>query len=140
MADTVDRQTRSWIMAQVRSCDTKPERLVRAALRNLRIRIGAVPKKLPGNPDFVIPAIRLAVFVNGCFWHWHGCPRSRMPADNRVYWERKIARNVRRDRRVKRLLSNAGWHYWTIWECSLAAGIARLAGKIKTLAGTRVQR
>ncbi len=126
-------------MAQVRSRDTKPERLVSKALREIHVRFTADPGRLPGRPDFVIPSVHLAVFVNGCFWHWHGCPRSRMPTDNRDYWEEKIARNVRRDRRSKRLLACMGWHYWTIWECNLTTGIKRLEGRIKTLKRVRVQ-
>src|SRR5690349_10580717 len=114
MADTVDRATRSWVMAQVRSRNTRPERVVREALAKLRIRCAADPGNLPGKPDFVVRSVRLAIFVNGCFWHWHGCRRCRMPADNRAYWQQKIARNVARDRRTKRLLSRAGWHYWTV--------------------------
>ncbi|MGA2738531.1 MAG: very short patch repair endonuclease [Bryobacteraceae bacterium] len=133
MADTVDRATRSWIMAQVRSRNTKPERLVSKALKKLHIQFSADPGTLPGKPDLVIRKIRLAVFVNGCFWHWHGCRRSRMPAQNRAYWECKIARNVARDARSKRALRALGWHYWTVWECDLARGVARLRGKIKAL-------
>jgi len=133
VADTFDRETRSWIMAQVRSRGTRPERAVRRALRQAGCRVSSNGKSLPGNPDFVIREIRLAIFVNGCFWHWHGCPRSRMPAANRAYWEGKIARNVRRDRRSKRGLRAAGWHYWTIWECTLASSIARLLGRIARL-------
>ena len=133
MADTFDSKTRSWIMAQVHSRGTRPERVVRQALREAGCRLSSHAKSLPGNPDFVIREIRLAVFVNGCFWHWHGCPRSRMPATNRAYWQSKIARNVRRDRRSKRSLTAAGWHYWTIWECRLSSNIARLLGRIEAL-------
>lgn len=133
MADTFDAETRSWIMSRVPSRGSRPELAVRKALRAAGCRVSSRGKSLPGNPDFVIRDIRLAIFVNGCFWHWHGCPRSRMPASNRAYWKRKIARNVRRDRRSKRSLSAAGWHYWTIWECGLASGVARLLGKIDNL-------
>ena len=120
-------------MAQVRSRDTGPERVVREALKRSGVRFADDPGTLPGKPDLVMRKIRLAVFVNGCFWHWHGCRRSRMPADNREYWERKIARNVARDARSRRALRALGWHYWTVWECNLAGGVARLFGKIKAL-------
>jgi len=134
MADTFDPKTRSWIMGQVRSRDTKPELQVRAALRAARVRFSTDGRSLPGNPDIVIRRLKLAVFVNGCFWHWHGCKRSRMPATNRGYWENKIARNVRRDRKNRRLLSAQGWHYCTIWECNLKHGVSRLMGKMASLA------
>lgn len=130
MTDTFDVETRSWIMSRVLSRGTKPEQAVRKALKGCGYRFSSRGRRLPGNPDFVIPHLRLAVFVNGCFWHWHGCPRSRMPVSNRAYWERKIARNVQRDLRAKRELTAAGWHYWTIWECRLESGIARLLGRI----------
>jgi DNA mismatch endonuclease (patch repair protein) len=133
MTDTFDAKTRSWIMSRVLSSGTKPEQAVRTALRDSGCRFSSRGKRLPGNPDFIIPDLRLAVFVNGCFWHWHGCPRSRMPASNRPYWERKIARNVKRDRRSRRSLTAAGWHYWTIWECCLRSGIGRLLGRIAAL-------
>jgi len=135
MTDTFEAATRSWIMSRVLSRGTKPEQAVRKALKASGCRFSSRGKRLPGNPDFVIPDLRLAVFVNGCFWHWHGCPRSRMPASNRAYWERKIARNVKRDRKSKRSLMAAGWHYWTVWECSLPTGIVRLLGRIAALKG-----
>ena len=122
-------------MAQVPSRNTRPELAVSAALAGRGIRFAAHPANLPGKPDLVIRRLKLAVFVNGCFWHWHGCRRSRMPADNRAYWERKVARNVRRDRRSRRQLSAAGWHYCTIWECNLTTGISRLLAKINALRG-----
>jgi DNA mismatch endonuclease (patch repair protein) len=137
MTDTFDAETRSWIMSRVLSRGTKPEQAVRKALKASDYRFSSQGKRLPGSPDFLIPDLRLAVFVNGCFWHWHGCPRSRMPASNRHYWEQKIAHNAKRDRRSKRSLTAAGWHYCTIWECSLAAGIGRLLGRIGALKGPR---
>ena len=133
MADTFDRKTRSWIMSRVRSRDTKPEIAVRKALRQAGCRLRPRSRLIPGNPDFVLSECRLAVFVNGCFWHWHGCKRCRMPQENRRYWERKIAKNVRRDRRNKTALRKAGWHYWTVWECNLESGVTRLLSKARHL-------
>jgi DNA mismatch endonuclease, patch repair protein len=133
MADTFDPAMRSWIMSRVLSRGTKLEKLVGAVLKQHRIRFSSQGKSLPGNPDIVIRRIRLAVFVNGCFWHWHGCKRSRMPTSNVEYWKRKIARNVARDRRTKRALGLAGWHYCTVWECSASTGVARLIGKVRKL-------
>lgn len=132
-ADTFDPEVRSWIMSRVLSRDTKPEQIVCGALKESRIRFSSDGKNLPGNPDITFRRVRLAVFVNGCFWHWHGCKRSRMPASNVDYWKRKIARNVARDTRSKRALSVAGWHYCTIWECSISRGIARLLATIRKL-------
>ena len=120
-------------MAQVRGRDTKPEILVRKALKKLHVRFSTARSGIPGSPDIVLPRLKLAVFVNGCFWHWHGCKRSRMPSSNIDYWEQKIARNLERDKRTKRALTAAGWHYWTIWECRLPIGVSRLMARIRAL-------
>lgn len=131
--DTFDRKTRGWIMSRVLSRGTGPEERVRKALRQAGCKCSVRGEGLPGRPDIIVRRIRLAVFVNGCFWHWHGCRRSRMPKDNREYWRKKIARNVRRDRRSKNALRRAGWRYWTVWECNLEGGVARLLSRIKNL-------
>ena len=73
---------------------------------------------LPGKPDFVFPRLRLAVFVNGCFWH--GCPRhATQPKNNAAFWRAKLARNRARDREVGRLLRARGWRVARIWEHEL---------------------
>jgi len=137
MADTFDVETRSWIMSRVPSQDTTPEVAVRKALCRAECKFNSRGKDLPGKPDFVLRQIRLAVFVNGCFWHWHGCSRSRMPKDNRDYWKKKIAGNARRDRRNKAALRRVGWRYCTVWECNLKNGISRLLSKIRRLQSHR---
>ena len=69
-------------------------------------------------PDFVFPKSRTAIFVDGCFWH--GCPRhATKPANNRAFWEKKLAGNKTRDRRVNRTLRRAGWKVVRIWEHEL---------------------
>ena len=74
---------------------------------------------LPGKPDFVFPKNRLAVFVDGCFWH--GCPRCYTePKQNTEFWREKIRRNTLRDRRIRSLLRTKGWHVLRLWEHSLA--------------------
>lgn len=64
---------------------------------------------LPGKPDFVFPKSKLAVFVDGCFWHGHGCGRNLKPKCNASLWREKFATNRRRDARVTRALRGAGW-------------------------------
>ncbi|HEX5412053.1 MAG TPA: very short patch repair endonuclease [Terriglobia bacterium] len=135
MSDTFDKNTRSWIMSRVQGENTTPELVVQKFLRSLSIRFRSHYKKLPGHPDIVVPSVHLAIFVNGCFWHWHGCSRSRMPKTNVDYWKKKIKRNVLRDRRARRDLRRLGWHYWTIWECSVATSLPRLLGRVKSLQG-----
>jgi len=69
-------------------------------------------------PDFVFRQARLAVFVDGCFWH--GCPKhATKPKNNASFWRRKLSANKKRDRLVTRTLRRAGWHVFRIWECLL---------------------
>lgn len=70
---------------------------------------------LEGKPDFVFPAHRLAVFVDGCFWHGHPA-LCRLPATNTEYWERKISRNAARDKEVGKILKKKGWRVMRVWE------------------------
>lgn len=71
-----------------------------------------------GNPDFIFPSVRLAVFVDGCFWH--GCPvHGGIPATNRMFWKRKLNLNKERDRIVSRELRNLGWRVLRIWQHEL---------------------
>lgn len=73
---------------------------------------------LPGKPDIAIHALKIAIFVHGCFWHGHGCKRgTRVPKTNTEYWTAKIARNRARDRRNAATLRRAGWTVVTLWEC-----------------------
>ena len=118
--DRVSKQTRSRIMATVRSKDTEPEWTVRRGLfaRGLRYRLHA--SRLPGRPDLIFPQFRTAVFVHGCFWHGHEfCPRFRPPASNLGYWVRKIQTNRDRDNRNCAALVQLGWRVRVIWECEL---------------------
>jgi len=79
--------------------------------------------KLPGRPDVAFPAIRLAVFVHGCFWH--GCPECRLPRPkaNAEFWQQKFERNAERDRAVEATLVAAGWKVITVWEHELRADL-----------------
>lgn len=131
--DIVDRKTRSWIMSRVVSRGTKPEIAVCASFRQAGFRFSTGGDDLPGRPDFVFRGIKLAVFVNGCFWHWHGCRRCRMPKTNRAYWKQKVEHNLARDRKARRNLTALGWHYATIWECSLGVGTNRVISRIRAL-------
>lgn len=119
MVDTVDRATRSAIMAKVRSKGTRPEIAFRKALfaRGLRYRLHRI--SLPGSPDLVFPGLSAVAFVHGCQWHWHGCSRSRMPASNMAYWTAKIARNQERDKAQVAALRALGWRVLIVWECAL---------------------
>lgn len=143
MTDTVSAETRSWVMSRVRDRDTRPELVVRAILRGLRIRFRSYAEDLPGKPDIVLPSIRTILFIQGCFWHGHTCKRgARVPQTNEPYWRAKITRNRTRDRAQARRLRALGWSVLQIWECSLRKPqqvCARLERQIelRTTAGPR---
>lgn len=117
--DTVNRSERSRIMARVKSTGNRStEASLIAVLRANRISGWRRNQRLYGKPDLVFRSQRVAVFVDGCFWHGHPT-KCRMPDDNRSYWQAKIARNVARDRRVNRILKEDGWKVVRIWEYSV---------------------
>jgi len=118
--DVFDAAQRSAVMRRVKGRDTGPEMRVRKALTALGARYRLHRKDLPGSPDIVMPGRRLALFVHGCFWHGHDCPRgARTPKANRDYWTAKVGRNRVRDLRVQGELAARGWRVETIWECEL---------------------
>jgi DNA mismatch endonuclease (patch repair protein) len=118
MTDVFDTEKRSAVMRAVKSRDTAPERQVRRAAHALGLRFRLGRSDLPGKPDLVFPSRRVALFVHGCFWHGHDCPRgARMPQNNRAYWQAKIARNMARDKASLANLRKLGWKPAVIWEC-----------------------
>ncbi|MGE5564931.1 MAG: very short patch repair endonuclease [Parcubacteria group bacterium] len=142
MTDVFDREKRSAVMRRVKGRDTTPERTVRRLLTGLGARYRLHRKDLPGNPDIVMPGRKLALFVHGCFWHGHDCPRgARVPKANRDYWTAKVARNVARDARTREALTGACWRVETIWECELKdepAVSARLKGLLDQAAASKL--
>lgn len=112
---------RSQIMRSVGSEDTGPELMVRGLLHRLGYRFRLHRKDLPGKPDVVFPGRRKVIFIHGCFWHGHDCPRgSRVPKSNRDYWIAKIARNKKRDILQFSALETRGWQVLALWECQCA--------------------
>jgi DNA mismatch endonuclease (patch repair protein) len=114
LVDTVSIETRSRIMSRIRSesgIEILPERL-----KGLRLR--RHPKGVFGNPDFGNKARRVAVFIDGCFWH--GCPEHyREPRGNADFWREKVERNRARDKAVAESLGELGWMVIRIWEHEL---------------------
>jgi DNA mismatch endonuclease (patch repair protein) len=107
-------------MRKVGSKNTGPELAVRRLLTSLGLRYRLHRRDLPGAPDIVLPGRKLALFVHGCFWHGHDCPRgARAPKTNEGYWRAKIARNVARDAASLAALGQLGWRAEVIWECDL---------------------
>src|SRR5690606_11797375 len=119
MADIVDQQTRSRMMAGIRGKDTRPELALRRALHARGFRFRLHSKIVPGRPDLVLAKYGAVVFVHGCFWHRHeGCRYATTPARGAEFWRKKFAANVARDKAVRAALREEGWRVATIWECA----------------------
>lgn len=118
--DVFTKAKRSQVMAAIRSRGNKATELkLLAILRGGHITGWRRHLALPGRPDFAFPRARLAIFVDGCFWH--GCPQhGRRPTSNRAYWLPKLERNRKRDATVSHLLRSAGWRVLRIWAHALA--------------------
>ena len=123
MADNHSKEARSMNMARIRSRNSKPEEIVRKYLFSNGFRYRKNVKKLPGCPDIVLPKYRTVVFVNGCFWHKHDCPRFVWPSSNQEYWTPKILRNVERDKENVAKLKALGWKVVIVWECELKKAV-----------------
>ena len=122
MTDVFTPEKRSAVMRRVKGRDTAPEWKVRRMLRAAGIgyRLGGCG--LPGRPDVVMKGRKVALFVHGCFWHGHDCPRgARKPQANADYWIAKIGRNRARDAVNAARLAQDGWAVVTVWECAMRA-------------------
>ena len=132
MTDWLTREQRSRNMASIRSKGNKTtETRFVDLLRASRVSGWRRHMSLPGKPDFVFRLSRLAVFIDGCFWH--GCPQCyRLPEDNRRYWKVKVLSNRRRDQRRGRQLRSLKWQVLRIWEHSLKSprGRARVLARL----------
>src|SRR5579859_1034584 len=118
--DHLTIEKRSINMAAVKSSNTKPEIFVRKLLFSLGYRYRLNSKKLPGKPDIVFPKRKLAVFINGCFWHLHeGCKDAHFPKSKLDFWIPKLEGNVKRDKLNYRKISELGFKTLVIWECEL---------------------
>jgi len=125
-------------MARIKSTGTRPERVLRKALWRAGLRF-RLQSRLPGKPDLAFPGARIAVFVDGCFWH--RCPlHGRLPKSNLAYWKPKLARNLARDWQVNAALLDLGWMPLRIWEHEIAldlpACVARVGEAVQLRATT----
>lgn len=130
MADVFSEKKRSEIMSKIRSKHTKVEVSLRKKVWNSRMRYRLHCKKLPGKPDFVFPSKKIAVFVDGCFWH--GCPKCyRKPKNNKKYWEWKLKYNKDRDKKHNKELRKMGWRALHFWEHEIKKSPDKCVEKIK---------
>lgn len=116
----VSEATRKSMQGNKRA-NTRPELLMRQKLREAGYPGYRLQwNKVPGHPDIAYPGRKIAIFVNGCFWHHHeGCKYASTPSTNVEYWENKFATNVARDEKNRRLLEEMGWKVIVVWECEL---------------------
>ena len=119
MADVFSKEQRSQIMQKVKSCGNKSTeiKLIQVFAEN-GITGWRRNYQVKGHPDFVFPKRKIAVFVDGCFWHGHDCRNTR-PSDNQEYWQKKRERNIQHDLEVTELFEKRGWTVIRIWECEL---------------------
>jgi DNA mismatch endonuclease, patch repair protein len=130
-APVPDKVITSFIMSSIKSKNTKPELKLRKVLwenglRGYRLHI----KEVPGKPDIVFTRKKLAIFVNGCFWH--RCPYCKppMPKSHSNFWKDKFEKNADRDKKQIYQLIQAGWKTITIWECQIKDEVESVVIKI----------
>ena len=129
MPDIFTPEKRSYVMSRIRSKNTKPELLMRDLLSQSGLRFKMHPK-LPGTPDFLVEG-RIAVFVNGDFWHGWDYRNGRVPRQK--YWRAKIENNMARDRRVQRQLRYRGYSVLNFWEHQVKKNSQSCISKIMKL-------
>lgn len=133
--------TRSQIMGRIRSSNTRPEILTRAAVHALGLRFRNHVADLPGKPDLANKARKWAIFVHGCFWHSHrGCRLASSPKSNTGYWTEKLNGNRVRDAQKVAALRSLGFQVLVIWECDVrdSVQLAKLVAEFFTeLAGVK---
>lgn len=137
LAQSVDA-ARSRLMARVRRSGTAPELCLRRALHRAGLRYRLTSgKQLPGTPDIALRRSRVAVFVDGCFWH--GCPKhGSMPKTNADFWNAKFRRNKRRDREANRALQRLGWDVVRVWEHDVRTKPEVIVRRISLLVASRI--
>lgn len=134
MADIYSKEKRSEIMSKVRSKNTKVEILFRKALsaevypKGYRYRLHY--KKIPGSPDIVFVKQKIAIFIDGDFWHGRGYGKKGTVKLRKKFWRDKIETNIRRDRRVNRQLKKLGWTVFHFWESDMKKNCEKFVGKV----------
>ena len=107
-------------MSRIKSKDTTPERIVRSFLHRNGFRFRLHVKDLLGKPDIVLPKYKTVIEVRGCYWHRHeGCKDATTPSTNAVFWQKKFAENVARDKRTEQEVKALGWNVIVVWECEV---------------------
>lgn len=120
MSDVLTPAQRHKCMSKIKARDTKPELIVRSWLHRNGYRFRIQKADLPGKPDIVLRKYKLAIFVNGCYWHRHEkCKYATSPSTNIEFWEKKFLDNINRDRKNIDDLQELGWNVLVLWECQV---------------------
>src|SRR5438445_4889997 len=134
--DVFSKRKRSILMSGIRSKNNRStEQAFIVLLRNSGIVGWRRHYRIAGKPDFAFPKAKIAVFIDGCFWH--RCPLcldGHVPKQNQEYWAPKLARNKRRDKRIGRWLRSRGWRVFRIRECSITKHKPALSACLRVLA------
>lgn len=118
--DTLTPEQRHFAMSRIKGKNTSLERNIRGTLHRFGFRFRKNDSRLPGKPDAVFPRYKAALFINGCFWHWHeACRHMRLPKTNTEFWREKLSRNRARDKKEIEALLEEGWRVGVVWECSI---------------------
>ena len=137
MTDTRTPEQRRRIMAAVKGKNTAPEVALRRALHAAGVRGWRNHyKPAAGTPDLAWPALQVAVFVDGAFWHGH--PSRHKPGRSGAYWDEKIAKNIERDRRVDAELEAEGWMVLRVWDFEVRKELSRIVASVEALLRARV--
>jgi DNA mismatch endonuclease (patch repair protein) len=128
MTDRLTIEQRRFCMSKIRGRNTKPEIAIRSLLWGFGLRF-RVKASMYGKPDIVFGKRKLAVFIDGCFWHQ--CPvHFTAPASNKSFWRNKMANNIRRDMKVNEILKEQGWHVLRFWEHDVKKDAQKIAQKV----------
>jgi DNA mismatch endonuclease (patch repair protein) len=132
MGDVHSKETRSYNMSRIRGKNTKPELLLRKALWAAGVRFRIHDKSLPGKPDIVIKKYRLAIFVDGEFWHGYDWANSQhIIKSNRDFWLPKIESNIARDKKNDEALVAMGYTVFRFWEKDVQKNLSRCVNQVQ---------
>ncbi len=130
MGDIFSKKKRSWIMSRIRGKDTKIEKKVQETLSTMKIKFEK-HYRVNGNPDFALPRKKIAIFVDGDFWHGYNFKKRENKLPD--YWVNKIKRNMKRDRKNNKELKKLGWKVLRVWEHSIMKSPDSFERKLKAL-------
>jgi DNA mismatch endonuclease (patch repair protein) len=138
VTDFLSKETRSRVMSRIRSKDTKPELVLRRALWSAGLRGWRVhARALPGRPDIAFTRRRVAVFVDGCFWHGH--PDFFTRGKSGAYWDNKIERTKARDVAANAALAEAGWTVIRLWDFEVEENLESCVAQVTEAVGRASQ-